>query len=108
VLERRAAITREGVLRFSVHPFPIRRLLLVIAVAAFVLALVRPVRRREGADDAAPGRIPRRHAVGVAVAALGCAIAITVLVRVGRTTPAEPVRAVPPQPPPVTAPKGPA
>jgi hypothetical protein len=65
-----------------IHRFPIQRVLLVIAVAAAILALMRPVRRREGAEDAAPGRIPRRHAVGVAVAALGCAIAITVLVRV--------------------------
>jgi hypothetical protein len=60
----------------------IRRVLIAIAVAAFVAALVRPVRRREGADDAAPGRIPRRHAMGVAVGALVCFVAITLLVRV--------------------------
>jgi len=65
-----------------IHQFPIPRVLIAIAVAAFVIALARPVRRREGAEDVAPGRIPRRHAVGVAVAALGCAIAITVLGRV--------------------------
>jgi hypothetical protein len=69
---------------FPVHRFPIHLVLIAIAVAAFVVALVRPVRRREGAEteDAAPGRIPRRHAVGVAVAALVCAITITVLVRI--------------------------
>jgi hypothetical protein len=65
-----------------IHQLPIRRVLIAIAVAAFVITLARPVRRREGAEDAAPGRIPRRHAVGVAVAALGCAITITVLVRI--------------------------
>ena len=90
-----------------VHRFPIYLVLIAFAVAAFVLALARPVRRREGAEDAAPGRIPRRHAVGVALAALGCAIMITVLVRVRCPAPAEPALVVPPQPPPVMAPKGP-
>jgi hypothetical protein len=87
-------------------PFPIHYVLLAIAVAATVIALARPVRRREGAPAAAPGRIPRRHAVGVAAAALGCVIAITVLGRVGRTTPAEPVLVAPPPPASVMAPKG--
>ena len=106
--QRAAALQAHPSEWLAIHRFPIERVLLPIVVAAFVFALVRPVRRREGAEDATPGRIPRRHAVGVAVAALGCAIAITVLVRVGTTTPAEPVLVVPPQPSPVTAPKGPA
>jgi hypothetical protein len=79
--EQRARIVVETP-GHPIHRVPIQRVLLVIAVAAAVLALMRPVRRREGAEDAAPGRIPRRHAAGVAVAALGCAITITVLVRV--------------------------
>ena len=95
--ERQAAAI-QGSPWQPVHRFPIQWVLLVIAVAAFVLALARPVRRREGADDAAPGKIPRQYAVGVAVAALGCAIAITVLGHVRRTPPAEPVLVVPPQP----------
>ena len=66
----------------AVHQFPIRRVLPVIAVAAFVAALARPVRRREGAEDGAPGMIAQRYVVGVAAAALVCAITITVLVRV--------------------------
>ena len=94
----------QGAPWLPIHQFPIRRVLVVIGVAA----LARPVRCREGAPAAAPGRIRRRHAVGVAVAALACAITITVLVRVGRTTPTEPVLVGPPQPPPVMAPKGPA
>ena len=106
--QRTAALQAHPSEWLAIHQFPIGRVLLVIAVAAFVVALARPVRPREGVEDAAPGRIPRRHAVGVAVAALGCAIAITVLVRVRWTRPAEPVLVVPPQPPPVMAPKGPA
>lgn len=62
--------------------FPIEYVLIMIAVAAFAVALMRPVRRREGAEDAAPGRIPRRYAVGVAGAALVCAVTIALLVRV--------------------------
>lgn len=37
---------------------------------------------------------------GVAVATLGCAIALTVLMRIRWTTPAEPVLVAPSQPPP--------
>jgi hypothetical protein len=76
VAEQRATYLHQA------PPFPIHYVLLAIAVAAAVVALARPVRHREGAEDAAPGGIPRRHAVGVAVATLGCAITITVLVRV--------------------------
>jgi hypothetical protein len=101
VAEQRAADFHQA------PPFPIHRVLIAIVIAAFIVALVRPVRRREGAEDAAPGRIPRRHAVGVAVAALGCAIAITVLMRVRCPAPAPPALSAPPQPPPVLAPKGP-
>ena len=67
---------------FPVHQFPIRRVLIAIAVAAFVLALARPVVRGDGGQDAAPPVIPRRYAVGVAGAALVCAVTITLLVRV--------------------------
>jgi hypothetical protein len=80
-VEQRAA-ANPGAPWLPNHRFPIGRVLLAIAVAAFVLALARPVRRREGAEDAAPGRIPRRYAVGVAVAAFVCAVTITLLVRV--------------------------
>ena len=80
--QRTAALKAHPSEWLAIHQFPIGRVIVVIAVAAFVVALARPVRRREGATDAAPGKIPRRHAVGVAVAALACAITITVLVRV--------------------------
>jgi hypothetical protein len=66
---------------FPVHRFPIQRVVLAVAVAAFVAALARPVLLREGAEDAAPGTIPRRYALVVAVAALVCFVAITVLGR---------------------------
>jgi hypothetical protein len=79
--EQRARIVVETP-RAPIHRFPIQRVLLAIGVAAAILALMRPVRLREGAEGAAPGRIPRRHALGVAVAALGCALTITVLMRV--------------------------
>jgi hypothetical protein len=81
MVERRAAMSQEAP-RFSVHRFPIQCVLVAIAVAAFVLALARPVRPREGADDAVPGGIPRRYAVGVAGATLVCAATIALLVRV--------------------------
>ena len=80
--EQRNAQVKAAPSWVAIHEFPIRRVLIPIAVAAFVAALARPVRRLEGAEDAAPGRIPRRQAVGVAMAALGCAIMITVLGRV--------------------------
>jgi hypothetical protein len=79
--EQRAALVRDAPW-IPVHRFPIQRVLIAIAVGAFVLALARPVRPHEGAEDAAPGRIPRRYAVGVAGAALVCAVTITLLVRV--------------------------
>jgi len=76
------AVANPGAPWLPNHRFPIQRVLIAIGVAAFVLALARPVRRRESAEDAAPGRIPRRYAVGVAGAALVCAVTITLLVRV--------------------------
>jgi hypothetical protein len=79
--EQRAALVRDAPW-IPIHRFPIQYVLIAIAVAAFVLALARPVRPHEGAEDAAPGRIPRRYAVGVAGAALVCAVTITLLVRV--------------------------
>jgi hypothetical protein len=93
-LERRARIEPEVLPSVGVRaaqlateqgqapPFPIQRVLIAIAIAAFVVALARPVHTHEGAEDAASGRIPRRHVVGVAGAALACAVAITLLVRV--------------------------
>jgi hypothetical protein len=80
--QRTAALQAAPSEWLAPHRFPILRVIVAIGVAAFVAALARPVRPREGAEDAAPGRIPRRHAVGVSVAALACAITITVLVRV--------------------------
>jgi hypothetical protein len=68
--------------RRGLHRFPIQRVVVAVAVAAFIAALARPVRLREGAEDAAPGTIPRRYAVGVAAAALACFVAITLLRRV--------------------------
>jgi hypothetical protein len=66
----------------TIHRFPIGRVLLAIGVAAFVVALARPVVRGDGGQDAAPRMIPRRYAVSVAGAALVCAVTITLLVRV--------------------------
>lgn len=65
-------------------PFPMDRVLVAIGVAAFLFALARPVVRRDRAEDAAPSAVPRRHAIGVAVAALVCFIAITSLSRMHR------------------------
>lgn len=62
-------------------PFPIERVLFAIAVAAFIIALARPVLRENVARDAAPGAISRRHATIVAAATLVCFVAITLLVR---------------------------
>jgi hypothetical protein len=79
--EQRAAIVDE-VPGGPSYGFPMQSVLIAIAVAAAVVALARPVRPREGGEGAAPGRTPRRHAVGVAGAALVCAVTITLLVRV--------------------------
>jgi hypothetical protein len=78
--EKRAAFFRGAPWR--VHRFPIQYVLVGIAVAAFVLALARPVVPGDGGQDTALPSVPRRHAAGVAVAALGCVITITLLVRV--------------------------
>jgi hypothetical protein len=66
----------------AIHRFPIRYVLAAIGIAAFVLALARPVVDRDGAEDAAPPPIPRRQALGVAGAALLCAVTIALLNRV--------------------------
>ena len=79
--EKRAAFTRDAPW-IPVHRFPIQYVLLAITVAAFVAALARPVLPGDGGQDAAPPPVPRRYAAGVAVAALGCAGTITLLVRV--------------------------
>jgi len=79
-VERRAAAVQETSWQ-HIHRFPMGRVLIAITVAAFVLALARPVVPGDGAEDAAPGTIPRRYAAGVAVAALVCFVAITVLGR---------------------------
>jgi hypothetical protein len=65
-----------------IHLFPINRVLIAIAVVAFVVALARPVAPGDGGQDAALPPVPRQHAVGVAVAALVCVVAITLLGRV--------------------------
>jgi hypothetical protein len=78
--EQRAAFLRDA--PWMAYRFPIRYVLFAITVAAFVLALARPMVPGDGGQDAALPSVPRRHAVGVAVAALGCALMITVLVRV--------------------------
>lgn len=77
-IEERATLVR------NVPRFPIHRVLIAIEVAAFAIALARPVVRRDGVDDSVPSMIPRRHAAGVALAALVCFVAITLLVRVRR------------------------
>jgi hypothetical protein len=61
-------------------PFPIERVLLAIAVVAFLSALARPL--SVGAAVGKVGAIPRRHARMVALAALATFVVITVLVRV--------------------------
>lgn len=79
--EQRAAIVDE-VPGGPSYGFPMQSVLIAIAVAAFVLALARPVVRGDGGQDAAPPMIPRRYAVSVAGAALLCAVTITLLVRI--------------------------
>ncbi|MFT3775145.1 MAG: hypothetical protein QM820_58100 [Minicystis sp.] len=63
----------------AIPTFPIRYVILAIGVGAFVLALARPVARAEGTQGWALPPVPRRYAVGVAGAALVCAVVITVL-----------------------------
>lgn len=75
-------VERLAAVRGTAAPFQIERLLLAIAVGAFIIALARPVVRGDNEQDAAPPIIPRRYAVGVAGAALMCAVTITLLVRV--------------------------
>jgi hypothetical protein len=65
-----------------VHRFPIQYVLVAIGIAAFILALARPVVHRDGAEGAAPPPIPRRQALGVAGAALLCVVTIALLNRV--------------------------
>lgn len=73
---------RFAAVRHEAPPFPIERVLFAIAVAAFVIALARPVPRENAARGAALGAISRRHATFVAAAALVCFVAITLVVRV--------------------------
>ena len=70
-------------------PFPIERVLIAIAVVAFVAALARPLQTdvEDGADGAdavaaGGGAVPRRHAGVVALASLAVFVVISVLVRV--------------------------
>jgi hypothetical protein len=79
--EHRAATLVENPWN-RIHQFQIRYVLVAIAVTAFALALARPVVPGDGAEDAALRPVPRRYAAGVALAALGCAVTITVLVRI--------------------------
>jgi hypothetical protein len=80
--EKRAVFLRAAGSPEMIHRFPIQYVLVAIAVAAFVLALARPVVPGDGGQDAALPSVPRRYAVGVAGAALMCAVMITLLVRV--------------------------
>jgi hypothetical protein len=63
-------------------PFPIERVLIAIAVVAFIAALARPLRADLGVGKV--GGIPRRHTGIVALAALATFVVITVLVRLVR------------------------
>lgn len=80
-LEERAAANKNTPW-LQVHRFPLRYVLLAIAVAAFVHALARPVVCGDRGQETAPPPVPPRYAAGVAVAALMCAATITLLVRV--------------------------
>jgi hypothetical protein len=81
--EQRALVIRGAPWTpWTFHGFPIRYVLVAITVVAFVLALARPVAPGDGGEDAALRPVPRRYAAGVALAALACAVTITVLVRV--------------------------
>jgi hypothetical protein len=82
VAAEQRAIALQKAPWMPVHRFPIQRVLVVIAVAAFVAALARPVVPGDGGQDGAPPPIPRRYAMGVAGAALLCAVTITLLGRV--------------------------
>jgi hypothetical protein len=79
--EERAA-ANKNTRWLQIHRFPIRYVLLAIAVAAFVHALARPVASGEGGEEEAARPVPRRYAVGVAVAGVVCAGVITLLDRV--------------------------
>src|SRR5262249_7634042 len=80
--EQRAATLQETPWS-RVHSFPIRYVLIAIAVAAFVLALARPVVPGDGGQEEAPPSVPRRYAAGVAMAALMCAVTSALLGGVG-------------------------
>jgi hypothetical protein len=68
--------------RGEAPPFPIHRVVIAIGIAAFVVALARPMAPGDGGQDGALPPVPRRHAISVAVAALVCFVAITLLGRV--------------------------
>jgi uncharacterized membrane protein len=59
-------------------PFPIHGVIFVVAISAFIFALARPVIRRDGVQDSAR-TVPRRYAIGVAVAMLVCFGVITLV-----------------------------
>jgi hypothetical protein len=69
-------------------PFPIERVLVAIAIVAFIAALARPLRADGDAGGAGAdggidgGAVSRRHARFVALAALATFVVISVLVRV--------------------------
>jgi len=70
---------RIAVARNEAPPFPIERVLFVIAAVAFVAAFARPLQGKPREDEA--GRIPRRHAQVVALLTLACFAAVTLLTR---------------------------
>ncbi len=76
---------RIAVARHEEPPFPIERVLVALALAAFVAALARRVDGTGSETSKSRGLteiLPRRHVRAIAVAAVACFVTITLL---GRT-----------------------
>jgi hypothetical protein len=68
---------RVAIAKHEAPPFPIDRVLALVALAAFVLALARPIR-----EPGEPAELPRRLLPVVAGGACACAVLIALLDRV--------------------------
>jgi hypothetical protein len=76
-----AALGAAG--RGNARPFPIRFVLLAVAIASFAVALAQPVVRDDSVQDATP-MVSRRHAIGIAIATLVFLVVITLVTHAGR------------------------
>jgi hypothetical protein len=73
-----SAAAQSAAAQSATPQFSMDYVIFVVAIAAFIFALARPVIRGDGMQDSARS-IPRRHAIGVAVATLVCFVVITLV-----------------------------